>query len=288
MKKLLLCLAAAAAASCGTVGDPTSPTSPTDTTTTTAVVYSALGASDTVGVGSSAMCLPYATCPEGKGYVQEIARRLTAAGRTVTMQNLGVPGAVLSPGLQSIANQMNRGVAINLMQDEAPFVRTDSTLVTIFTGGNDANTIGSGVKAGFGGSNVAGWAQQQIDQFGTDMKTLVSAVKTRAPKARIVILNLPNLAALPYAAGYTAQERQVLQQIAVGLNAGINATTSLGAVVVDAMCDSRIYSSANFSNDGFHPNDTGYALFADMIMPVTTSASSGTAPKSSCSFMSLY
>jgi lysophospholipase L1-like esterase len=80
----------------------------------------------------------------------------------------------------------------------------------------------------------------------------------------------------------------VLQQIAVGLNAGINATASLGAVVVDAMCDSRIYSSANFSSDGFHPNDTGYGLFADMIMPVTTSASSGTAPKSSCSFMSIY
>jgi lysophospholipase L1-like esterase len=187
-----------------------------------------------------------------------------------------------------MGNLLNRNIAINFIQDEAPFVRTDSTLVTIFAGGNDANTIGSALKAGFGGSDPAGWATQQIAQFGADMATLVNAVKARAPKARIVILNLPNLAALPYAAGYSTAEKQALQQIAVGLNAGINATASQGAVVVDMMCDSRLYSSFIFSSDGFHPNDAGYMLFADLAYAAAPTTALTTAPKSNCSYMNVF
>jgi lysophospholipase L1-like esterase len=272
---------------CGTVISPTETGTGTTTTTSNVVVYSAIGASDAIGIGSSSPCIPYASCPDGKGYVQEIVRRLVASGKTVTIQNLGVPGAVVSPAMQTLANQLNRGVAVNFIQDEAPFVRTDSTLVTVFAGGNDANTIGSALRAGYGGSNATAWANQQIATFRSDMTTLVSAIKARAPKARILILNLPNLAALPYAAGNTATEKQILQQIAVGLNAGVNATTSQGAIVVDLMCDSRAYSSSIFSSDGFHPNDAGYKLFADLLYPATTSSTTG-APASSCSFMNVY
>ena len=285
MKRLCFFLLVPAAAACGTVISPTTPDAPA---TSTIAVYSAIGASDANGVGSSSVCLPYTTCPDGKGYVQEIARRLQASGKTVTLQNLGVPGAVLSPAIQTMGNQLNRGIAINFMQDEAPFVRTDSTLVTIFAGGNDANTIGSAIKAGMGGSNATAWANQQIQSWSVDMASLVSAVKARAPKARIVILNLPNLAAMPYATGYTTAEKQVLQQIAVGLNAGVNATASQGAIVVDMMCDSRFYTKSIFSSDGFHPNDAGYQLFADLIYAVTPTTSLTTTPKSSCSFMSVY
>jgi len=286
MKKLLILPTLGLAAACASVISPTDPGS-SASTTSSVVVYSAIGASDAIGYGSSAPCIPYATCPDGKGYVQEIARRMAAAGKTVTIQNLGVPGAVLSPAMQTLANQLNRGVAVNFIQDEAPFVRTDSTIVTVFAGGNDANTIGSALKAGYGGSDPTTWANQQIAAFRADMITLVSAIKTRAPKARIVILNLPNLAALPYAAGNTTTEKQILQQIAVGLNAGVNATTNSGATVVDLMCDGRAYSSSIFSSDGFHPNDAGYQLFADLLYPATTSLTTGV-PLASCSFMSVY
>jgi len=285
MKKLCLLLLVPAAAACGTVISPTTPVTPS---TSTVAVYSAIGASDANGVGSSAPCIPYTTCPEGKGFVQEVVRRLQAAGKTVTLQNLGVPGAVLSPATQALGNKLNRGIAINFLQDEAPFIRTDSTLVTVFAGGNDANTIGSALKAGLAGSNATAWVNQQIAAFAADMASLVNAIKGRAPKARIVILNLPNLAAMPYSAGNTAQEKQILQQIAVGLNAGINATAAQGAVVVDMMCDSRLYNGAIFSSDGFHPNDAGYSLFADLIFAVAQTTSSTTTPKSSCSYMSVY
>ena len=93
---------------------------------------------------------------------------------------------------------------------------------------------------------------------------------------------------MPYAAGNTAFEKQILQQIAVGLSAGINATASQGAVVIDMMCDSRLYSSSIFSSDGFHPNDTGYSLFADLIYAVAPTTASTTTPKSSCSYMSMF
>ena len=119
------------------------------------------------------------------------------------------------------------------------------------------------------------------------MAALVTGIRARAPKARIVILNLPNLAGMPYAAGYSVEDRRALQQIAVGMNAQINTMTGQGATIVDLMCDSRVYSPTIFSSDGFHPNDTGYALFADLVY-AAAAAPSATAPKSTCSAMSLY
>jgi lysophospholipase L1-like esterase len=36
-------------------------------------------------------------------------------------------------------------------------------------------------------------------------------------------------------------------------------------VVVDLMCDARVYEPANFAADGFHPNDHGYELLAEKL-----------------------
>ena len=66
-------LVAAALPACSVVSNPTQPGG--GSSTTGPVVYSALGASDANGVGSTTPCLPYADCPNGTGYVQVIARR---------------------------------------------------------------------------------------------------------------------------------------------------------------------------------------------------------------------
>jgi lysophospholipase L1-like esterase len=219
--------------------------------------------------------------------VQVIVRRYAAAGKTVTLQNLGVPGATLSRTMQDIGNQVHHGVAVNFVADEMPFVKTDSTLVTVFAGGNDANALADGAAAGLGGADPTAWLNTEIQGFGRDMTTLVAGIHARAPKARIIILNLPNLAALPYASGRSASDKRVLQMIAVGLNAQVNTMIAQGATVVDMMCDSRLYNPAIFSSDGFHPNDTGYSLFADLIYAAAATTSS-TAPQSSCAFMSVY
>jgi lysophospholipase L1-like esterase len=107
---------------------------------------------------------------------------------------------------------------------------------------------------------------------------LIRRIRARAPNARIVAFNLPNLAALPYVSRNTALERGALQRIAVGLSDRINASTSQNVLVVDLMCDSRVYSPANVSSDGFHPSDQGYQLMAELAYPAV--AAGATAPPS--------
>ncbi len=284
MKRIGLFATILAVSACGVI---TNPVGPPDPGSSSAVVYSAIGASDANGVGSSAPCLPYVTCPAGNGYVQVIARHYATDGKTVTLQNLGVPGAVLSKTIQDIGNNMNRGIPINFVSDEMPFVKTDATLVTVFAGGNDANTLASAMKNSVSGSDPNAWVNTQILNWGKDMTTMISGIRARAPKARIVILNLPNLAALPYSSGLSLADKRVLQTVAVGLNAQVNLMAAQGATVVDMMCDSRLYNPAIFSSDGFHPNDSGYVLFADLLYSAAATTAS-TTPKSSCSFMSMY
>lgn len=257
-----------------------------------AVAYDALGASDTIGYGGSSPCLPFIECTTGPGYVQQITRRLQSEGRTVTLQNLGVPGAVLSPEVQSLlqssggCDAQGFNICRNVLSDEAPYVRRASTLVTVFIGANDANAVGRAVRNGQAGSDPAAYIQTQIDKFGRDMMTFVSTVRGRSPEARIVALNLPNMANTPYAAGLPLAEKRVLQQLTVGFSKGINALTAQGVVVVDLMCDTNFYNPAIFSPDGFHPNDAGYTYLAGLVYAAATS--SMPVPRSSCSFMSVY
>jgi lysophospholipase L1-like esterase len=213
--------------------------------------------------------------------------RLRTDGKTVTLQNLGLPGGVLGPEIQGIGNQLGRGILTNFLDSEMPFVDRTATLVTVFAGGNDVNTVGAALEAGYGGSNPDAYLAARAANFGSDLRTLVNGIKGRAPSARIVVLNLPNLAALPYAAGYTLAQRRALQQIAVAFSARINALTADGAIVVDIMCQSEFYDPASYSSDGFHPNDLGYQRMADVIYPAASTGSAAP-PPATCSRMTIY
>lgn len=271
---------------CWACATSTSPTDPSSTPSN-AVSFTAIGASDAIGYGSSVVCIPFTDCPNGMGYVQIIARRLQASGKTVSMLNLGIPGAVLSPATQALGASIGRDIFGNFLDQEAPFVAKDSTLVTVFAGGNDVNTIGAALDAGLGGADNTGYVNTQALNFGRDLRTLMTDIKTRAPDARVVVLNLPNMGALPYAAGYSLDRRRWLQQIAVGFSAQINALTAQGAIVIDLMCDGSFYQPGIFSSDGFHPNDTGYAHLAD-LMYAAISGGSTSAPRTSCSQMTVF
>lgn len=58
-------------------GNP-NPNGPSGGTSST-VGYTAIGASDTTGFGSSSPCLPFADCPNGGGYVQRVTRELRSS-----------------------------------------------------------------------------------------------------------------------------------------------------------------------------------------------------------------
>lgn len=285
----LLCLVTLPlAAACDLLDNPEEPTPIDDI-----VNYDALGASDTMGYGGSSFCLPAVPCTTGSGYVQQVTRRLQDSGRQVSLNNLGWPGAVLSPETQSMLEAMNScqaqgaNVCRSVLAEEAPYVRRASTLVTLFIGANDANAIGRALRNGqTGGATQSAFVQAQIEKFARDMQATLTTIRSRAPEARIVMLNLPNMANTPYAAGLPLSEKRVLQQLSVGFSAGINALTAQGVVVVDLMCDANFYNPAIFSPDGFHPNDTGYNYLTERVYAAVTS--SAPAPSASCGFMTVF
>jgi len=252
------------------------------------VTYSALAASDGAGAGASVPCLPFTPCTDGTGYVPVVARQLRAEGHTVTLLNMGIPGAVLSRATQDLAGQYNLTIGANFIQDEAQFVLKDSTLVTIFAGANDANAIGTVIERGATtNENATSFIDAQIRQFASDYQQLVSIVRGRAPNARVVILNLPNLAGLPYTAGRTPTERRWIQQLSVGFTRlGANPFAGQGAIVIDLMCDPQSYQASIYSSDGFHPNDAGYQYLATRVLDAVK-AGSGPAPADSCVQMTI-
>ena len=277
-------LAASGSLACGGAKSPTGP-GPVPGPNTT-IHYTAIGASDANGVGSSVPCAPFTACPTGRGYVHVATRDLTARGFTVNLLNLGIPATVLSRRLQDLGSQYGRTIPGNFIQQEAPFVTPNTTLVTIFAGANDVDTIVAALGGGAGSADQVAYINSQIAAFGEEFATLVSMVRERVPSARIVILNLPNMAGMPRNASAPIQQRRAHQMLSVGFNTRVtNPYASSGALVVDLMCDARSYQASTYSSDGFHPSDTGYAwIAAEVVAAATTSYR---APASSCAQMTL-
>lgn len=269
MNRILSIVLVLTVSACSSSSDgPDSPTGPS--ANTGPISYTAIGASDGIGFGSSSPCLPFVECPDGLGYVQILRRDLVATGRAVTHRNLSLPGAVLSRAIEDLARDIGRPIselAGNFIERQAPFVPTDTTHLTIFAGGNDANVIAQAARAGRGGSDVNGYVDTQVRRWGTDLTDLISRIRSRAPNARIVALNMINLAASPYLSGNSSAERSLMQRVAVGISDQVNALTSQNVLVVDLMCDARLYQPQNYASDGFHPADGGYRVFAELTLP---------------------
>jgi lysophospholipase L1-like esterase len=269
----------------GSDDGPTAPSGPPAAGST--IKYSAIGASDANGVGSSVPCAPFTTCIGGKGYVQVTERELIARGYTVELMNLGIPTAAISRRFQALGQQYGETVLTNYLESELPFVQPGATLVTVFAGPNDANIIRTAISRGAAGSDVNGYIDQQVRAFAEDIQALVDGIRAATSSGRIVVLNVPNLGTLPYLAGSSAADRRAAQRIAAGMTTtGVNPLTSRNARVIDLMCDTRMYQPSTFSSDGFHPSDAGYAMLAAEIVRALTSTSYPL-PATSCSQMTL-
>jgi len=276
-----------AAAACNALSHDSSPTEPSGPPASgSAITYSVVGASDAIGYGSSKPCILYDDC-DGTGYVWVAARSLRSQGFTVKVQQLGIPGAVISRTFEDMALQYGRNdVLANFIQQEVPFVSREASLVTVFTGANDVNVITSALGKGAGGADPVAFIDQSVAGFTSDFATLISTIRSRSKSARIVVMNLPNLAGLPYLATASLAQKQAAQRASVRITtAVINPTPDV--TVIDLMCDARLYQASNLSSDGFHPNDAGYSLLGAEIAKAVTS-SSYPAPKSSCAQMVLF
>jgi lysophospholipase L1-like esterase len=277
----VLLSALAAASACNQNDTPTTPTpSPSPSSP---IHYAVVGASDSIGFGGSVPCLPFdPDCPAGTGYVYVVKRRFQLEGVTVQLSNRGLPGAVLSAAILALARDIGRTDIPGTFLDQiVPFIPNTSTHISIFAGGNDANVIAQNIRAGRGSADLRGYIDDQVRQFGNDAVEMVTRLRARAPGARIAALNLPNLAAAPYVSSLQPVDKSILQRIAVGIADRINALAAHNVIVVDLLCEGRLYSAANFSSDGFHPNDQGYALMAELLYPALRNGSAPT-PSSNC------
>jgi len=265
---------------------PTSPTGPPAPGAT--IVYTAVGASDANGVGSSVPCILFdPECANGMGYVPVAVRQLRTQGFVVTMLNLGIPSAVIGRDFQTLGQQYNRVIAGNFIDQEMSFVQQNASLVTIFAGINEVNVVTAALGGGAGGSDPNAYMDAQVQAFGADYTTLLAGIRARAGSPRFVLLNVPNAAGLPYLAGASLAQRQAAQRISVAMTKTVvDPLVSANLIVVDLMCDPRTYVASNYFSDGLHPNDAGYAFIASEVVRAVTSASYP-APQSSCSPMTI-
>jgi lysophospholipase L1-like esterase len=285
----LFATCAALATACNKLGlgdsAPTAPTPPPTAGST--IFYTAVGASDANGVGSSAECIPFTECPNGMGYVPVTVRALKAQGFTVNNSNLGIPTTVIGRDFGALGAMYGRTIVGSMIETEMPFVQTNATVVTIFAGVNEILTIRSALGGGAGGSDPNGFVDAQVRAFAADYATLVTGIRARAGSPRIVILNVPNAAGMPFMAGASLADRQAAQRAAVGMTKTVvNPLVSSSITVVDMMCDGRSYVPSNYSSDGLHPNDAGYAFISSEVVKAITTASYP-APQTSCAGMTI-
>jgi lysophospholipase L1-like esterase len=265
-------------------GSPTQPSGPP--AAGSSIVWAAIGASDVTGVGSSVPCL-LQDCADGMGYIAVTARQLRAQRFTLDLLNLGIPTAVIGRDFEALGQLYNRFIAGNFIEQEMPFVQRNATLVTVFAGLNEINTITAALGAGAGGSDTNGYIDGQVRAFGADVAALLRGVADRAGSPRLIILNVPNPAGMPYLVSASLAQRQAAQRAAVGMTRTVvNPQAGSSTVVVDLMCDARSYQPGTYSSDGLHPNDAGYAFIAAEVVRAITTANYP-APQGSCAFMSI-
>ena len=191
-------------ASCGKFGSADARARPPPSPIRLAVIYAAIGASDANGVGSSVQCVPLDQTASGMGYVFVTARQLTAQGFTVSLTEPGIPTAVIGRGFEASASSTTARSSATSSIRRCRSSRGTRRWSTIFAGVNEVNTITAALGAGAGGSDPNGYIDNQVKAFGTDYATLMNGIRDRAGAPRIVILNVPNMAGLPYLAGASA------------------------------------------------------------------------------------
>jgi lysophospholipase L1-like esterase len=273
---------------CDRLGGASSPLSPTGPPAPgSTIAYTAVGASDAIGIGSSSPCMIWSDCPDGLGYVQVATKTLRSQGFAVSLLNLGIPTAVIGPDFQTLGVQYGREIAGTLIEQEMPFVQQNATVVSVFVGGNDVNTITAALGGGAGAADQQAYIDAKVKAFGADYKVLLDGIRSTAKNARVIVLNLPNMGALPYLAGKPLPQRQAAQLASVAITTTvINPSVDQRTLVIDLMCDARAYEGSYYSADGFHPSDAGYAFIAAELVRAIGS-NSYPAPNMSCAQMRL-
>jgi acyl-CoA thioesterase I len=173
------------------------------------------------------------------GYVGRLFKRIVERRPGSTLSNLCVSGATTA---DLVRGQLERGVAAN------------PDLVTVGIGIND---IGHGLT---------------LEEFSKNYEEILSTLKEKT-KARIVVTNIPDISSAPRIPGVmrSQYQRQIiefcqrLEEIAKRHDVTV---FDIYSITKDELPSHPEY----FSNDGFHPSDEGYELWARTMWPTVAHA----------------
>ena len=196
------------------------------------VIYAAIGASETVGVG--------ADDPATQSWVADLARRLPPGSRLL---NLGKSGALLSYGVQS---ELPQAIAGN------------PDVVTIWMAVNDLNAL---LKAR---PTSAAFEQQLSAAYGPHLATLLATLHSRT-HAALFVGNIPDVALEPAYRSQGLTEQQLAPYVTAFNQTIASVARAHGATVVDLYAPTKATLPAHpeyLSGDGFHPSTLGYANIA--------------------------
>src|SRR5689334_9353659 len=168
------------------------------------------------------------------GYVARLFKRIEERRPGSTLSNLCVSGATTE---DLVRNQLERGVALN------------PDLVTVGIGIND---IGHGLT---------------LEQFSKNYEEILSTLKDKT-HAQIVVANIPDVSSAPRIPSSMKSEYQrQIDQFNQRLEEIANRH---GVAVFDVYSITKTELPSHpeyFSNDGFHPSDEGYELWATHMWP---------------------
>jgi lysophospholipase L1-like esterase len=234
-------------------------------------VYAALGDSITAGGEASTPANDYVS--------------LVGAALGAQTTNLGIGGMTSGPvnlwiGTENI-------VYSGVLAAEVPGIPTNATLVTLYIGTNDyylagnQSTTSTGASVGLlpDYSNMAAVEASVESAYQTNIAGIIAGIKSRAPKARIVVATMPNYG---WRDGHLGgpNDLAVSQSIANSFKATLVAT---GLTVVDLECEPGMYDEKNFNSPTDpHPNDAGHAIMAADFLAQIAHPS---APATSCQWM---
>jgi acyl-CoA thioesterase I len=168
------------------------------------------------------------------GYVARLFKRIEERRPGSTLSNLCVSGATTE---DLVRGQLEKGVALN------------PDLVTIGIGIND---IGHGLT---------------LEQFSKNYEEILTTLKEKT-HAQIVVTNIPDVSSAPripssMKSTYQRQIDQFCQRLEeIAMRHGVT-VFDVYSITKDELPSHPEY----FSNDGFHPSDEGYELWATHMWP---------------------
>ena len=239
------------------------PGSPKPKTPPPAGLYVAIGDSITFGYGTTKNCQAFPThpvdvetfCPNGTSYAVRVARKLREDGIAGHFMNLGISGADVS----------------RVIRDELPLLPAEATLITVYIGTNDSR------------GTTKYPVETVVKRFETKYAEMLSLIKAKAPKARVVVVNFPN-------------ERVLAEELTEKYHTPVEALPRFEAVsqqldtfidshfpeypVVDTICMPESYRTDLLYRMSVHPDDEGSAILAKAVLKVITAAKPAAPPRS--------